>query len=301
MIGYAREKDRPQVRALWELGFGAEEPYTSWYFREVYQSARTLLYWEEDAACSSLQLAPYKMSVAGRAVQAAYIVGVVTAPARRGRGYAGALLRRALNDLARDGAELALLFTDIPGFYEPLGWTCCYHLRRLHFPAAAGYPGPGWEKTPPTEGTLACCQAIYERMCQGFSGYVLRTARNWQTYVGDWLTDARNGLYVGPGAYFLTDRGEKGLAVKEIGYRDASALQDALARCAQLAAELGYPEFGWDAPQSCPLPRQENESLIPWVMARVTGRTELSPEDAAAATRRFLGAPDPRLWVGEIT
>ena len=43
MIRYAVEQDKPQIRSLWEQGFGNDEPYTSWYFSRVYRSERTLL------------------------------------------------------------------------------------------------------------------------------------------------------------------------------------------------------------------------------------------------------------------
>ena len=298
MIRYATEQDKPQVRKLWEQGFGDEEPYTGWYFAQVYRSERTLLYEEDGRLLSSLQLAPYLLSLKGRSVPAAYIVGVVTEESCQGRGYASALLRRALSDLQKDGRELALLYTDIPGFYEPLGFICCYRLRRLRFPAAEA--GPRWEKRQPTAETIAHCHDVYQRMCRSFDGYVLRTAGNWRTYLEDWLTDRRNGLYIGENAYILTDVSENGYGIKEIGYTNEDALQQALACCAGLAADHGYAEFCWDAPQSAPLPAQADETLRSWVMARVTGG-ELTATEAAAATLESLGAPEPRLWVGEIT
>ena len=299
MIRYATEQDKPQVRALWEQGFGDEEPYTGWYFAQVYRSERTLLYEEEGRLLSSLQLAPYLLNVKGRPVPAAYIVGVVTEEPSRGRGYANALLRRALDDLQTDGRELALLYTDIPRFYEPLGFACCYRLRQLRFPAVED--GPQWEKRQPDAKAIGHCQSVYQRMCSSFDGYVLRSADNWQTYLEDWLTDGRNGLYIGENAYILTDAGENGFGIKEIGYTDEDALKQALTCCARLAADHGYAEFGWDAPESAPLPTQAGETLRPWDIARITGGPELTAAEAAAATRELLGAPDPRLWVGEIT
>ncbi len=299
MIRYATAQDKPRIRCLWEQGFGNDEPYTGWYFSRVYRSERTLLYEEAGTILSSLQLAPYVLCVGGRELPAAYIVGVVTDEGHRGRGYASELLRRALNDLDHDGYRLALLYTDIPGFYEPLGFTCCYGLRRLRFAAAAG--SDAFARREPDAETIAHCDKVYRSMCRSFDGYVLRSHDNWLTYSGDWLTDKRNGLYVGDNAYILTDVSEETFAVKEIGFADGEALTQALACCAHLAAAQGYPDFIWDAPESAPLPRQEEETRRPWVMARVTGQGELTAPDAAAATRKLLGAPDPRLWVGEIT
>ena len=300
MIRYAAASDLPQIRALWKQGFGDEEPYTSWYFNQVWRPERTLLYLEQGQPVSSLQLAPYEISRKGQVLPAAYIVGVVTDQSRQGRGYARALLRQALIDLEGDGRALALLYTDIPGFYRPLGFTCCYSLRRLCFAAADSADAPEAEQVSADADALARCQAIYENMCQDLDGYVLRTETNWRTYVSDWLSDDHNGLYLGKGFYFLTDVFGGVFSLKEIGYRDETALKHALACCSALAAKQGFSRFFWDAPESVPLPRQRGETRRPWVMARVTGGG-LTAQEAEDATLRALGAPDPRLWIGEIT
>jgi len=39
----AAPNDGACVRALWEQGFGSEEPYTTWYFQRIYRPERTLL------------------------------------------------------------------------------------------------------------------------------------------------------------------------------------------------------------------------------------------------------------------
>ena len=125
--------------------------------------------------------------------------------------------------------------------------------------------------------------------------------QNGEALLPGGIHQARNGLYVGRDAYILTDVSEEAFAVKEIGYANGDALEQALACCARLAADNGFSGFTWDAPESAPLPRQAQETRLPWVMARVTGGSGLSTLDAAAATRHLLNAPDPRLWVGEIT
>ncbi len=51
------------------------------------------------------------------------IGSVRTSPRHRGRGLARLLMQAAARRLFEVGAELALLWTSIPGFYEKLGWT----------------------------------------------------------------------------------------------------------------------------------------------------------------------------------
>lgn len=51
------------------------------------------------------------------------MIGMVhTAPAWRGRGHAAAVLEAALDALAADGVDFAVLWSGLDGFYERLGW-----------------------------------------------------------------------------------------------------------------------------------------------------------------------------------
>lgn len=302
MIRYARSSDTPALRALWEQGFGGEEPYISWYFDQVYRPERTLVEAEFGVIRSALQLAPYILQLRGRARRAAYVVGVVTAPEHRGLGLSSALLRHALGQLGQAGYELALLYTDLPDFYARLGFTPCYSLRRLCFKSAAEAAPAMWRQARPTPEDLRQCDRIYRRTCAQLEGYILRSPENWRVYTADWLSGGHGGLYLNQSSYILTDSDSSGFRVKELGYSDANSLRAALDYAARLAAEAGFTHFTWDAPQTAPLPPQAGEKEIPWVMARIGGWQEhQTPQEAAAATRELLGAPDPRLWIGEMT
>lgn len=132
MIRTAQERDRAAVEALWDYHFEKrEEPFFQFYFRECYRPEETLLYTTETGLVAALHLRRYTLSIRGASVPVTYIVGLATHPAARGRGYAGALLRAALEEGNRLGRYANILMPSAAGFYIPRGWSLyCHQWRR---------------------------------------------------------------------------------------------------------------------------------------------------------------------------
>jgi predicted N-acetyltransferase YhbS len=79
---------------------------------------------EAGAVLTSAKRYDLRARVDGREVTAAGIGAVYTPRARRGRGHAAAIVTRLIEDAAREGAELAILFSEIgSAYYERLGFT----------------------------------------------------------------------------------------------------------------------------------------------------------------------------------
>jgi predicted N-acetyltransferase YhbS len=77
-----------------------------------------------DTVLSSAKLYRFGATLDGRSVNVAGIGAVFTPAAHRGRGHASDLIERLTAHAAADGAELAMLFSEIePAFYERLGFT----------------------------------------------------------------------------------------------------------------------------------------------------------------------------------
>ena len=75
------------------------------------------------AVLTSAKRYDLRARVDGRDVAAIGIGAVFTPHAQRGRGHAAAIVTRLIDDAARDGAELAILFSEIgPAYYERLGF-----------------------------------------------------------------------------------------------------------------------------------------------------------------------------------
>ena len=76
-----------------------------------------------DEVLASAKLYRFDAVLDGRPIQAAGIGAVFTSPARRGRGAARELMDRLLERAAADGADLALLFSEIGSeYYSRLGF-----------------------------------------------------------------------------------------------------------------------------------------------------------------------------------
>ena len=84
---------------------------------------RRLALMDGDDLLASAKLYRFEAMIDGAPVQAAGIGAVFTTPAARGRGAARELLDRLLERAAGDGADLALLFSEIgPEYYARLGF-----------------------------------------------------------------------------------------------------------------------------------------------------------------------------------
>lgn len=301
IIRYARKQDSPQVKRLWAAAFGDEEPYFSWYFREIFRPQRTLAVFDGQEMLACLQLAPYTLSLHSQPLPVAYLVGVTTAEAFRHRGIGHRLLHYALAELAASKFQLALLYTDIPAYYAPLGFTQCYTLRQLIFSADDGELPAGWQDYPFTTTSIRHLNNIYQKMCSEFDGFLLRNENNWRSFLGEHFSEG-GGILATDHSYLLWTKDKEILRLRELGFLDRKSLRHSLEFAQRFAAARGCSHLQWLAPQNIPLIRQRSETAFPWVMARCLSQSEnMDPETIAAETRRMLGAPDKKLWINEMT
>jgi predicted acetyltransferase len=194
----------------------------------------------------------------------------------------------------------AMLYTDIPDYYAPLGFTHCYHLRALSFPAKAEALPNHWHMLPADDSPVSACNRIYRQMISGFNGSILRNPQNWSNFLGELYTD-QGRVMASPQAYLLWQPEQDTLKLREVGYLNKPALFDALEVARRLAAEQGFAKVRWDAPMSAPL-HQADERRVPYVMARsLACPADADAADVAAATLNMFTAPDAKLWVNEMT
>lgn len=298
-IRLARNEDLAEVRSLWCDAFGDDEPYTSWYFNEIYRPERTFCLHEAEQIVSCMQYAPYILYLHGRRLPVAYLVGLSTAPAFRRNGFAQALLRYAMEQL-RSLYVVLLMSTDIPDFYYRFGFCHCYQLRRHILSAASSAAiSPIWRQSGFSEPDLEQYERIYRRMTTFFDGYVIRSRANWRNFLADFLCD-EGGIYVAPDAYLLWLIEDGTLKIKELGFTSRAALQRGIVLGRQIAASRGHPSILWDAPLSVPAPA--GAPLRPHVMAVSSAALQActAAGEIAAQTRKLFGASH-KLWVNEIT
>ena len=299
---YGRQKDFFAIRDLWIQGFGDDVPaYNDWYFRCVYRPERTICCIEQERIVSCLQLAPYTLFLDKQQFPIAYLVGVVTDKAFQHQGFGHALLRYTFGQLAAAQYKLAMLYTDIPEFYTPVGFAHCYaHKEIFLFPEQKQTPIMQWEKISPTARNLQKCGVIYRHMTAQMNGYVLRTEDNWRTFMGDYF-NAGGGLWLSKEAYFAWTPENGEFIVREIGYTSEKALQDALIQIRCLMAQTGYPRAKWTAPLCAPY-TDGRDKQVPFAMCRRLDIPDNCPgPEAAEAVKTLFQATPQQNWVNEMT
>jgi len=296
---YANEQDYEAVRALWIEGFGDEVPaYNDWYFREVYKPERTICCIDNDQMTACLQIAPYHLRLNGQTVPVAYLVGVVTGEQYRHRGYGHALLKHTFTELKKDGIQMAMLYTDIPIFYEPVGFVHCYTHKKAEILPEQTSPVQNWSQVTDMDAFITKAAPTYDSMTADLDGFVIRTRENWKTFLGDYY-NAGGGMWVSDDAYFVWAPEDGYVLIRELGYTDPKAMEDALSRIKLLLLEIGEKKAIWNAPLSAPVECSEN---VPFAMCRrVDLPKTVSAEEAASQTQELYSMDQRVIWVNEMT
>jgi predicted N-acetyltransferase YhbS len=120
--------------------FYAAQVRTSWGRTHL----RRLALVDDDKVLSSAKLYTFDAVLDGKPIAVAGIGAVFTSPASRSRGAARELMERLLERAAAEGADLALLFSEIgPDYYARLGFEPIATLdRRLRVTESTRYGAP---------------------------------------------------------------------------------------------------------------------------------------------------------------
>jgi GNAT superfamily N-acetyltransferase len=168
------ERILDQTHAIWSdrlsrpayARYNAAQLLTPWGARHL---RRYALLDHRGRILSSAKRYQLLVSLDGREMSAVGLGAVFTPVDMRGRGYARAIVERLVDDAARSGAELALLFSEIdPGFYTSMGFAPVP--RHEHLLRTCGPPGApmtlvraGEERDIPAVAALARTMAMPHR------------------------------------------------------------------------------------------------------------------------------------------
>ena len=109
-------EEHGMTRFLYEEAFPEDsQAFTDYYYTEKTKNNQIYVLEEEGKICSMAHLNPYSLSVNGSRKETHYIVAVATKKECRGRGYMGAVLRRALEDMYREGEIFTFLMPAAKG------------------------------------------------------------------------------------------------------------------------------------------------------------------------------------------
>lgn len=100
----------------------------------------------DDGIAAHASVVPRRLVAGDRALRTGYVEGVATAPDRRQRGHATAVMRAA-GRIIREDYELGGLSTALPDFYVTLGWEVWRGPTYVSAPT-------GLQRTPEEDGAV---------------------------------------------------------------------------------------------------------------------------------------------------
>ena len=184
---------------------------------------RRLALMDGDEVLASAKLYRFEAVLDGQPVQVAGIGAVFTTPAARGRGAARELIDRLLEGAAADGADVALLFSEIgPGYYARLGFEPIATVdRQLRVIESTRYGAPMTMVRGGDDRDLKDIVALGATRAEPFRFHLSRDRDLVQFAI------ARKRLNAGLGApglrvvhFFIAEEGASAVAYVVIGVRD---------------------------------------------------------------------------------
>ena len=122
LIRYANEKDKTQLKAIWQSCFSDSEKFVKWNFENNFAPENAMVVEVDGKIVSNLHLIPYDVVLKGKALKGIYVSAVATLKEERGKGYASHLLNAALDEISKKGADIAFLVPAIKGYYDRFGF-----------------------------------------------------------------------------------------------------------------------------------------------------------------------------------
>ncbi|MCX7925788.1 MAG: GNAT family N-acetyltransferase, partial [Fimbriimonadales bacterium] len=250
---------------------------------------------------SILTAIPLTMWIGARAVPFYGIAGVATLPDYRRRGFAGELLRRALQSLYHEGAPLAILQAFNHEFYRKLGWETVGAIAHVRLTPKQL---PRYSAEPLRRAGVADHAAVmrlHEQHGVRRTGSLVRDERRWEYLFWNlpnlWVYE-HQGQMEGYLFYDFLDSGWT-LRVREMLWCSERARRAILGWLADNEESVQQVEFqlplaevsalglmGWSAPPTEPSQPFYTAQMLPNFMAR--------PVHTAALLRALLSsAPAP--------
>ena len=113
--------DMRGIQEVWRVCFGDEEPFVHSFLARYYFKDNAFVHYEEGRVVSMAFWIPCATELG----PTAYLYAIATLPEYRERGYAGLLVRKALESARQSGCVAAMLIpadADLKGFYRQLGF-----------------------------------------------------------------------------------------------------------------------------------------------------------------------------------
>jgi len=270
----------------------------------------TLVLARDETIISSCHIAPRTMCYGKGLVKIAGIGSVFTVPSQRNRGYATALLKETLQVLRERAFHLVILSTNIPAFYQRLGWQVIPKTARVWRPRRSGpRPQPAVRQFNGIND-LPAVMKIHGDWSLRTVGALVRSEEFWQRNM--WYQEDRAGFLVSdiraaPAAYARSrlrpgPREPADLAtLQEVAWGDdPEPAREVIAAAFEAATRAGASRICEAIPPSAlppgvfePLAEKEDERVLTEFMGAVLDWRSLAEAVSPELEARLAAANEP--------
>lgn len=120
---YDRKEHKAEIYEMYQEIFQDPESFAQYYFKEVYPKNQVLLAENKGNLKGMIHLNPYQIKMGRQKFHLNYIVAVAVKKECRRQGIMAAMLKRCLNDMARDGQPFTYLMPANRAYYEPFDFV----------------------------------------------------------------------------------------------------------------------------------------------------------------------------------
>ncbi len=234
MIRFAEEKDRNKIITLWDICFPEEPDFNKYFFDNIFDIKKTLVYEKDKELVSMAQLLPYEIKGIGKVT---YIYGAATAPSHRRKGYMKELLEYSFKLDKRHKRAASILIPankELFGFYEGLGYKTAFYICEGVY--------------TPNGLTGSYNEASYKditKLMNLYTGNIERKRSYWKMYI-DMYKALGGKIFIRKDAYaVVTDRVEEIMYSSDEGKnRLLNAVCEYLGKDTVRVVEKGFEPFG---------------------------------------------------------
>lgn len=122
IIRFAKNREKEQVKNLWEYSFTDDPKFVDYFFENEYDLKNNVVLLHDGKLIASLILQEVEVSFYGKIEKLHYIVGVSVAPEYRGYGFSTMLMQYVLTFLAEKKEEIVLLMPIDSAIYRRYGF-----------------------------------------------------------------------------------------------------------------------------------------------------------------------------------
>lgn len=308
-----RDSEYEECLQLWMKVFEEDESlayFERYFFGDAdFQNEYCRVCAADGRLVSAVQIVRRTLSFGDFTLTLGGIANVATLPEYQGRGYNTQCMLQAHAVMEADAFDLALLGTDIHGYYARLGWEAVPSLSLSGDLREGIVPDRrGFTVRPAQAGDEEAIQALYRAFNDRRPYTVRRSPAYWRDWVGmrdgkfptgETRIAERGGVPVG---YLLFDLHADRAVIREIGAAEGEeeALTALLEEAAALTQQRGQAHMEWEVPRSPVIlaaadalfARQQTETDT-GTMTRFLHRDNLLRGLAPALTERWLNAGAP--------